>query len=199
MKLQRAIAKFNFSLSLVPGLGTLCYVVRMLKGEDIVLLLKLSGSDPNWTVRALEHETTIPRSVVQRALKRLSDAGLFDRRRQTPNISQAEEFLLHGVRYVFPAVIEGESRGVPTAWAAPPLVDVIANPDNGLPPVWSDARGQVRGLALRPLHSSVVEASGRDPALAELLALVDAIRLGDARIRNVASDLLADRLRQPVA
>lgn len=38
----------------------------------------------------VEGEPTIPRSVVQRSLKRLWEAGLFDRRRRTANISQAE-------------------------------------------------------------------------------------------------------------
>ena len=46
----------------------------MLKGEDIVLLLKLSDSPPDWTVRTLAEETSIPRSVVHRALKRLAAA-----------------------------------------------------------------------------------------------------------------------------
>ena len=48
----------------------------MLKGEDIVLLLKLTHVSPDWTVRTLERETTIPKSVVQRSLKRLWQAGL---------------------------------------------------------------------------------------------------------------------------
>jgi hypothetical protein len=171
----------------------------MLKGEDIVVLLKLSESpELDWTVRALEAETTIPRSVVQRALKRLAAAGLLDERRGQVNISQAEEFLIHGLRYVFPVVLEGESRGVPTAWAAEPLVQAISSPPSELPPVWPDSRGTQRGLALRPLHASAVEASRHDAELGERLALLDAIRLGDARIRGVAAGMLAVRLRQPV-
>lgn len=104
----------------------------MLKGEDILLLLKLSGDPRNrWTVRELKEETTIPRSVVQRALKRPAVAGLLDERRAEVNLSHAEEFLIHGVKYVFPARIEGESRGVPTAWAAEPLVQRISSPPGG--------------------------------------------------------------------
>ena len=166
----------------------------MLKGEDIVLLLKLSNSPPDWTVRTLAEETSIPRSVVHRALKRLVAAGLFDERQRRVNTSQAEEFLVHGLRYVFPAVLEGESRGVPTAWAAEPLTGRIASPPGELPPVWPDARAQGRGLALRPLHEAVPEAARRDPQLGEGLALVDALRLGDARIRGVAAELLSKRL-----
>lgn len=170
----------------------------MLKGEDIVLLLKLSSQEPQWTVRTLERETTIPRSVVQRALKRLWQAGLFDPRRRVVNMSQAEEFVIHGLRYVFPGTVGGESRGVPTAWAAPPLADLIADGPNALPPVWPDPHGSVRGLALEPVHASVVQAANRDPALGEQLALVDALRIGDARIRELAADQLRSRLGAPV-
>lgn len=166
----------------------------MLKGEDIVLLLKLTHQSPDWTVRTLENETTIPRSVVQRSLKRLWQAGLFDRRRRAANVSQAEEFLIHGLRYVFPGSIDGESRGVATAWAAKPLSETVAAPSSDLPPVWPSARGDTRGLALEPLHSSVVDAAQRDPLLREQLTLVDAIRTGDARIRGLAAEMLRERL-----
>lgn len=166
----------------------------MIKGEDVVLLLKLTHQGPDWTVRTLESETTIPRSVVQRSLKRLWQAGLFDPRRRAANISQTEEFLVHGLKYVFPGSVNGESRGIPTAWAAKPLVNAVAAPANDVPPVWPSAQGDTRGLALEPLHPSVVEATRRDPVLREQLALVDAIRIGDARIRGLAADMLRERI-----
>lgn len=166
----------------------------MLKGEDIVLLLKLAQSGPGWTVRTLAEDTQIPRSVVHRALQRLAVAGLLDAKRGRVNISQAEEFLIHAVKYVFPAVLEGESRGIPTAWAAEPLASHLASAPDELAPVWPDAHGERRGLALRPLHSAVPAAARRDPALAEQLALLDGLRIGDARVRAVAADLLRQRL-----
>lgn len=61
-----------------------------------------------------------------------------------------------------------------TAYAAPPLSDQIA--DNGdLPPVWPDPDGgEVRGATLEPLHKVAPKAARKDPALHELLALIDA-------------------------
>lgn len=168
----------------------------MFKGEDVVLLLKLGEAAPGWTIRTLAAETGISRSAVHRALGRLAAAGLWEERHRRVNISQAEEFLVHAVKYVFPAIVEGESRGVPTAWAAPPLSDHIASPPDSLPPVWPDSRGHMRGLALRPLHEAVPAAARRDPGLGERLALVDALRLGDARVRGVAGRLLVERLEQ---
>jgi DNA-binding transcriptional MocR family regulator len=165
----------------------------MLKGEDIVVLLKLMAGSPAWTVRSLEAEIGIPRSVIQRSLVRLEEAGLLEEGRRRVNVGRAEELLVHGVKYVFPPVRGGETRGVPTAWAAPPLQDKLA--DSGeLPPVWPDPMGNVRGIALEPLHDSAPDISRRDRALTELLALTDGIRLGDARVRGIAEELLRARL-----
>ena len=99
-----------------------------------------------------------------------------------------------GLKYVFPGAVNGESRGFATAWAAKPLVDKLAAPSNDVPPVWPSAYGDTRGLALEPLHPSVVEAASEDPLLREQLTLIDAIRIGDARIRGLAADLLVERL-----
>jgi DNA-binding transcriptional MocR family regulator len=169
----------------------------MLKGEDIVVLLKLASKPPDWTVRSLEAEIGIPRSVIQRSIMRLSQAGLLDERRRHVNVGRAEELLIHGVKYILPPARGGETRGVPTAWAALPLQKELANSDE-LPPVWPDPMGGVRGVALEPLHGSAPEISRRDPALGERLALVDGLRLGDARVRSLAERLLRERLGSAV-
>ncbi|HEX5853876.1 MAG TPA: hypothetical protein VFY36_12380 [Solirubrobacteraceae bacterium] len=169
----------------------------MLKGEDIVVLLKLASKSPDWTVRSLEAEIGVARSVIQRSIVRLSQAGLLDEGRRRVNVGRAEELLIHGVKYMFPPVHGGEARGVPTAWAAPPLQKELASSDE-LPPIWPDPMGRMRGLALEPLHDSAPEISRRDPDLSELLALVDGIRLGDARVRSLAERLLSERLGSAV-
>lgn len=170
----------------------------MLNGQDIVVLLKLAGQDRDWTVRSLEAEMGIARAGVHRSLQRLSDAGLYDLDRRRINVSQAEEFLVHAVKYLFTPEMNGEMRGVPTAWATAPLADQLA-PQSDLPPVWPDPQGRARGIAITPLHPAAPELARRDPALGERLALVDAIRMGDARVRGLATKLLAQRLARPAA
>jgi hypothetical protein len=165
----------------------------VLNGQDIVVLLKLAGHGEDWTVRSLEADLGIPRAGVHRSLQRLATAGLYDLDRRRTNLSQAEEFLVHAVKYLFPPELGGETRGIPTAWAAPPLMNELA-PQNDLPPVWPDPKGRQRGIAVAPLHPAAPELARRDPDLAERLALVDAIRMGDARVRGVASKLLVERL-----
>jgi hypothetical protein len=53
----------------------------------------------------------------------------------------------------------------------------------------------VRGISLEPLHENVAEVARANSALAEGLALIDAIRLGDARIRKLAERHLSQHLR----
>jgi hypothetical protein len=75
------------------------------------------------------------------------------------------------------------------------VVDHIA--DNGdLPPVWPDSEGGVRGVTFEPLHKAATKGSRRDPVLHELLALVDALRDGRVRERQLAEKELSARLRR---
>jgi len=165
----------------------------MLKGQDILVLLKLAGSPKDRSVRALASSLGLDVASVHRALDRLEQARLVNAKR-TVNRSNAEEFLIHGLKYQFPVRQGGLTRGRPTAWAAPPLDGEIAQVDEP-PPIWPDPTGAVRGLAVLPLHDKAPAAAGNDPALAGQLALIDAIRLGDGRIRSLASKKLAKTLK----
>jgi hypothetical protein len=64
------------------------------------------------------------------------------------------------------------------------------------PPVWPHPKGGVRGVALSPIHRAAPEAALKDPKLYELLALLDAIRTGRAREREIAVRELTVRIDQ---
>ncbi len=53
-----------------------------------------------------------------------------------------------------------------------------------------------RGLAVDPLHEGALHAARADPWLYEMLSLVDGVRIGDARVRGVAAELLHARLAE---
>ncbi len=82
---------------------------------------------------------------------------------------------------------------MPTAWAAPPMRDLIAASDL-MVPVWPDSEGEARGLSFEPLHPSASKAARLDPLLYELLALVDVLREGRARESKLAARELHVRL-----
>lgn len=134
-------------------------------------------------------------SQVHASLKRLERSRLVTPSTNEPQLRAVEEFLLHGVKYAFPAFRGEATRGMPTAYAAPPLSAVIAA-GRDLPPVWPNADGTVRGLTLEPLHKGAPKAARQDPVLYELLALIDALRDGRARERQLAERELSKRLRK---
>lgn len=134
-------------------------------------------------------------SEIHAAIKRLQQSRLLHgpEMQEKPNLSALEEFLLHGVKYAFPAEHGPVTRGVPTSFAASPLKDQIASGDE-LPPVWPWRDGETRGIALEPLYRTAPAAALRDPILYELLALVDAIRDGRSRESKIAEKELISRL-----
>lgn len=169
----------------------------ILKPQDVVILLKLVALGPQpWTYQRLAVELSISQSEAHAGVKRavaarlMSNASSGDGR---PIVPALEEFLLHGVRYAYPPERGELARGMPTGYAAPPLNAVIVQPDEP-PPVWPYAEGSVRGYSLSPLYPTVPAAAARDPKLYELLALVDAMRDGRARERNLAAKELISRL-----
>jgi hypothetical protein len=164
----------------------------MLKPQDILVLLKLAAGASSWTFDSLTHELGLSASAIHRSLQRAEAANLYDGRRREVRAASLIEFLSHGVQYVFPASWSGEARGLPTAWGAPPLSELLTSSAN--PPVWPYAKGKARGIALKPLHPSAPDAAREDKKVWELLALVDAIRIGNARERALAVRELKKRL-----
>ena len=167
-----------------------------LKPQDIMVVLKLCSYErkrpPMSTVAA---DLNMSPSEIHGAIKRLQQARLLHgpEMQEKPNLSAIEEFLVHGVKYAFPAEHGQVTRGLRTSFAAPPLKDEIASGDE-LPPVWPWRDGDSRGIALEPLYKTAPAAALRDPVLYELLALVDAIRDGRARERKLAEKYLINRL-----
>ena len=168
----------------------------ILKPQDILVLLKLVVvKRKDWTYNQLALELSLSPSEVHTAVKRAIESGLALRRDKqiTPNLRNLEEFLCHGIRYVFVVERSTMTRGMPTAHAAPPL-DKVFVADGEPIPVWPDAEGTARGLGFSPLHKAAPAAAKTDVKLYELLVLVDAIRAGRARERNFAIGELKKKL-----
>ena len=166
----------------------------MLTSKDILVVMKLaSGDDDSWTQAQLAHELKLAPSQVSYSLSRLEGARLYNKALRRVSRPAVEEFLVHGVKYAFPAQRGSGTRGLPTAYAAPPLCDLIRQPDEP-PPVWPTVNGTIRGYAFEPLDDHVPDAALRDRKLYEMLALVDALRDGRARESTLAAAELKMRL-----
>lgn len=151
-----------------------------------------------YTARSLERETGISKTQINLILNRCYDVGLAkkDRHLGVPraNTRALFDFIVHGIKYVFPAKPRELTRGVATGFAAPVLKDKLLSAGDFIL-VWPDAKGDTKGQMVEPLFKSVTFAIKHDPHMYALLALVDAIRLGQPREANLARELLADQLK----
>lgn len=171
------------------------YKSLYLKPIDVPVVMRLAAA-PEATYQALAHDLMASTSTIHQAVKRLEAAQLLVPGARRVNQLALREFLEHGVRYAFPAVLGAQAQGVPTAHAAPPLASLIAPFD---PVVWPAARGPGRGARLAPLLPRAAELPERCPQLYRALTLVDALRVGRARERKLAAELLAEELRPAAA
>jgi len=170
----------------------------MVKKADIYVLSGLLASEGGWSYRSLADRLKVPHPVVQRGLARAREANLYSDDRREVHLPHFEEFAIHALRFVASVQLGSLVPGVPAAWAAEPMASAIHSSAEEPPPVWPHAQGRVRGQAIEPLHPAAPEAVEDWPELGEILALLDSLRAGDVRVRQVAEDLLARMLRERV-
>lgn len=161
---------------------------------DILVLLKVvAKGSSRWKQIDLAYELDLSPSVINRALKLARNVRLYSPESKRIDAARLGRAIIEGAS-IFMPVFEGEEvRGMKTASDAEPLAKLISSQSSRCL-VWPDENGEVRGLAVRPLHGNVPKAARRDPVLYELLALVDALRLGGSRETEIAGRLLAERL-----
>lgn len=182
-----------------------------IKSQDIYILFKLvclqqesqSGSSiacnlaDQYSVRALGAGLDVSKTEVSTSIRRSIDIGMAikDRKSGYPKANKKAllEFVVYGLKYVFPAKPAEIVRGVPTAFSAPVLKDKLLSLGDYLY-VWPYAEGCEKGQSIQPLFKSVPKTALKDDCLYEYLALVDAIRLGNAREANLAAEMLKEKL-----
>lgn len=151
----------------------------------------------SYSVRALQASLGISKTEVASALKRCQQIGLLrlDPSTQLPRVNSKAllGFIEHGLRYVFPVKPAEMVRGIPTSFSAPVLQGKLMS-GGDLIHVWPDAYGNRKGQSITPLFKTVPGAVKKDPRLYEYLALIDAVRLGNAREANLANQLLREKI-----
>ncbi|QTO56416.1 hypothetical protein J8I88_18225 (plasmid) [Duffyella gerundensis] len=152
-----------------------------------------------YTVRSLENSTGIGKTQIGDSLRRCIDIGLAkkDRKYGVPRANRKSllEFFIYGLKYVFPARMAEMTRGIATSFSAPVLSTTLYSAGD-LIPVWPDERSKSKGLKVQPLFHTVPFAVKKDKDLYAMLALTDAIRLGNPREAGVAADMLGNIFRE---
>ena len=164
-----------------------------LRPSDVAVALQLART-PGAHYQVMARNLHLGVAEVHRGVRRLERAGLVQAAERRVNRQALLEFLVHGVRYVFPASLGPEGPGVLTAAAAPPLAGKIPG---GPSAVWPDGEAKTRGVSLVPLYRAAPQAALGDEQTYRLLALVDVLRLGQLQERRLAQGLLDEALSGP--
>jgi len=156
-----------------------------MKPQDILIALKIVDvSNQKWTQFQLSEILQISPGEVSNALDRLVSAGLLSNDKKQINKLALKEFLVHGLKYVFPAKVGTKVRGLPTAHSASPIKEHIVLNEEIF--VWSYSYGTKRGYAIEPLYKTVPKIVVAEPELYKLLVIVDTLRIGRAREVEIA-------------
>jgi hypothetical protein len=161
-----------------------------MRPQDIVILLKIIAKGKySWQYKDLANELGMSSSEITESLNRSFIAGLIDVTKKKVFSNSLIDFLIYGLRYVFPAQPGALVTGLPTAHSAPVMRNFFIADEQY---VWSDAEGIIRGQAIEPLYSTVPKAAKTDEKLYDLLALTDVLRVGRVREIKVAKELILE-------
>lgn len=161
-----------------------------LRPMDVFVLCKIvSLEDPRTAQAELARSLLVNPAQITESLQRSATCHLFNAKRRVVVVRAFTEFLQHGIKYAFPWTKGSETRGIPTADAAPPLRHQLTQ--HLVPPVWASPLGTIRGVEIAPLHPTAPKVVLNDSSFYEVLALVDTMR----NIRARESDLAWGELR----
>jgi len=164
-----------------------------LKSQDILILLMIiTIKKENWVLSEVATTLDISLSETSQALERCRICGLIDSSKKKVNRLNFREFLIYGLKYVYPAQIGSQVRGIATGYSAEPIKSKLSESNENL--VWAYYKGSRRGNSVKPLYPTVPKIIDNNKELYELLVIVDTLRVGKVREREIAIEELDKRL-----
>ncbi len=165
-----------------------------MRPQDIVVLMKIIALQrTDWRNIDIANAIRISPSEVSEALNRCKIARLIDSKKRKVNNNSLIEFLIYGLKYVFPIEPGAIVKGIPTAHSASPIKEYISLGKDVY--VWPHAKGSHRGQAIEPLYKTLPGVVQDDELFYELLAIIDTIRVGRVREIEIAIVELNKRLK----
>jgi len=159
-----------------------------MRPHDIPILVKafMLQRDP-WLIKDLATSVYISQSEVSESLHRSMYAELLDEQKQKVHPKRFYEFIIYGMRYVFPQKPGHLTRGMATAHSHPALQGKFIS---NVKYVWPKEKGETLGHAVGPFYAKQVNACQDDDELYFVLSLVEIIRVGKTREVNYAKEQL---------
>jgi hypothetical protein len=164
-----------------------------MRPQDIAVLLKIVISPSNWMNKDIAEALFLSPAEVSYSLQRSALAELTDPSKRKVMRKTFLEFIQYGLPYAFPAIKGSITLGVPTAFSSPVMSRHLMTNQSSEIVVWPYSEGKARGESITPLYPGAVKAAVNDPELYDLFALVDTIRLGKVREKEIALNLLKEK------
>jgi hypothetical protein len=161
-----------------------------LKPQDVVVAAKLAVGFQHFTYAQLSSAVGLAPSQVHASVKALRQSRLLaqdERDDLAINRFRLIEFLIHGVPYMFPATVTHPTKGLATVSALDEMKELFLSQRDY---VWPFPGAKDTGVGLVPLHHCVFKAVQNDLTTYRILMAVDAIRIGDARERDVGISVI---------
>jgi hypothetical protein len=187
------VTPLNYTYIPYSGLeyGISCYNTAMLKAQDITILVKIIAlENKEWSINDLSSSLSISQSEVSKALSRLAFSGLIDETKKSPAKNSLFDVIVNSIMFLFPVRPGQVLKGIPTAHSVAPLSKKIRSSVNY---IWPDPNGTMRGESIEPLYKTVPKIVGEDKKFYEMMALIDALRVGKSREQVLAKEELRKR------
>lgn len=162
---------------------SLSMVHNGMRPQDLAVLLKISISGNSWLNKDIAAALFISPAEVSYSLQRSAISGLIEPGKRKVMKLALLEFIQYGFPYVFPAIKGPIARGIPTAWSSPFMAKKIMSNEQL---VWPYAKGSVRGGSIIPLYPGAIDAALSDETFYHVLTLLDVMRIGKVREKEVA-------------
>ncbi|HTM66045.1 MAG TPA: hypothetical protein VL093_06985 [Flavipsychrobacter sp.] len=166
-----------------------------MRPQDVVVLLKIiSANRKSWMNKELAAELYLSTAEISNSLQRNAISGLFDADHKKIRLQSFTEFLIYGLPYIFPQTPGGMAKGMPTGHSHEYFKEKIVDSEIY---VWPDVESGYRGLSVQPLYPGAVNAAKMDSKLYLYLALIDVIRMGKVREKELAIEKLKQEIYEP--
>jgi len=164
-----------------------------MRPQDIVILLKiLTINGAKCSIDEMADSLNISISEISKAMDRNQVAGLVSPDKTKVNKFALREFLIYGLKYVFPPQLGHSARGIATAHSASPIKEYITESSDHY--VWAYYKGTKRGNTVVPLYAGIPKIVENQPDLYKLLTIIDTLRVGKKREVEIAISELDKRL-----
>lgn len=165
-----------------------------MKPQDIAVLVKLI-LQKNKSLRQIDLaiHLGLSQGEIAKSFQRLNKSKLL----QDMNVNKtaALEFILHAIKYVFPAELGPLAVGVPTGISFDQHEKMVVQSGEDIY-VWPLIDGKKRGQSIKPFYPKLAEAALKDSDFHAMMAAIEILRVGRTRERKLAEQYIEKRINK---